>query len=546
MLKSLKVRNFAIIEKLDIVFSPGLNILTGETGAGKSIIIGALGIVLGERAYTEMIMTGHDSASVEAFFDIRSHPVLEDLGIDSSKGILLKRTISRAGKTRAYINDSVVNLQSLGRLGDALVDIHGQHEHQSLLSRDNQMTLLDHFGGLKKERQAVGAFFEEVSRIRSRLEDLRLGTRERAQKADMLRFQVDEIETSGLAEGEDVKLEEELEILGNLTKLKELVETSYSLIYSDEGSSVERLSTALEKLREMVAIDGEASGPLEALEQALPIAEDAAFSIRELRDRYDIDPARLEQVQERLRVIDNLKKKYGESIEEIIAFGHKAKEELEMIEGADENTETLESELGEKSSELEKAAASLSKKRKKAATALAADIIKALKGLAFEKAEFKVSFGQAQMSSTGMDDLEFLFSANKGETPKPLVKVASGGELSRIMLAIKTVLRKVDDIPVLIFDEVDAGIGGKTAKNVGKRLKESASGRQVLCITHLPQIASVADVHYLIDKSSTGKRVNVSVSELSGPKREEEIARMLSGKVTETSLEHAREIMDRG
>ncbi|KKL55769.1 hypothetical protein LCGC14_2252100 [marine sediment metagenome] len=242
MLKELRVRHFAIIDNLDIRFGQGLSILTGETGAGKSIIIAALGTVLGARAYTEMIMTGSDQATVEAFFDIKDHPVTEELGIDTSEGILLRRSISRAGKTRAYINDTMVNLQSLARLGATLVDVHGQHEHQSLLASDHQMLLLDYFGGMDKERAAISEAYNELSKLNTRLEDLHLGSRERAQKTDMLRFQVDDINAAGLSEGEDAKLEEELEILSNLTHLNELVESTYSLLHSDEGSSIEKLS----------------------------------------------------------------------------------------------------------------------------------------------------------------------------------------------------------------------------------------------------------------------------------------------------------------
>ncbi len=543
MLKELRVRHFAIIDRLDIQFAPGLNILTGETGAGKSIIIGALGTVLGQRAYTEMIMTGHEQATVEAFFDIRDHPVTEELGIDTSEGILLRRTISKAGKTRAYINDTMVNLASLARLGATLVDVHGQHEHQSILGSEHQMRLLDYFGGLDRERTGFSEKFRELSTLKTRLEDLRLGRRARAQKTDMLRFQVDEIDAAGLGKGEDVKLEEELEILSNLTRLKELVEGAYSLLYTDDGSSIEKLTGAIDRLRDMSGIDGEASASLELLEQALPLAQDAAISVRDLRDRYDLDPGRLEEVQERLRVMDNLKKKYGESINEVIDFRNRAQAELDDLEGEEEDTEALEAQINEKTSGLEKAARNLSRKRKKAAGSIAGEVMKILKGLAFSKAEFVVSVEDSDLSSTGADDVEFLFSANKGEIPKPLSKVASGGELSRIMLAIKTVLRKVDDIPVLVFDEVDAGIGGKTAKNVAQRLKESSAGRQVLCVTHLPQIASIADTHFLIDKSTTGERTLVVISELKGQKREKEIARMLSGTVTDTSLEHAREII---
>jgi DNA repair protein RecN (Recombination protein N) len=545
MLKDLHVKNFAIIEDLDIQFGEGLNILTGETGAGKSIIIGALGILLGQRAYTEMIMTGKEQATVQAFFDIKNHPITNDMGIDTSEGIILRRSISRAGKTKAYINDTMVNLQSLSRLGDSLVDAHGQHEHQSIRSLDKQMSLLDQYGSLKDARAEISSAFSELTKLRTRLEDLQLGSRERAQKTDMLQFQVDEINSAGLIPGEDVKLEEELEILSNLTRLKELVEGAYSLLNDEDGSSIEKLSNSINSLKEMAEIDSEAYAPLELLEQALPLAEDAAFVLRDLRERYDLDPAKLDEVQERLRVLDNMKKKYGDSIDEVISFKDSAAAELEDLEGAEENTEVLEVEIAQKEEILLSKAQKLSKKRAQAATSIEKEVIKVLVGLAFAKAEFKVNMETVQLSSSGIDKIEFLFSANKGEDPKSLTRVASGGELSRIMLAIKTVLRKADDIPVLVFDEVDAGIGGKTANNVAERLKESSEGRQVLCVTHLPQIASIADKHFLIEKFPSRGRTSVTLQEISGEKRQEEIARMLSGTVTDTSLEHARELIDK-
>jgi DNA repair protein RecN (Recombination protein N) len=545
MLRELRIKNFAIIDELTVNFEPGLNVLTGETGAGKSIIIGALGIALGQRAYTEMIKTGSTEASVEAYFDIPNHPVLENMGIDSSNGIIIRRNISLAGKTKAYINDTMVNVQSLSELGKTLVDVHGQHEHQSLLSTENQMRLLDYFGKLEKDREAVSALFDEVQTLKKQIEDLKHSVRERAQRLDLLRFQINEIDAASVTEGEDTRLEEERAILSNLHRLNELIETSYALLYSSEGSCLEKLSAVLANLKEMSSIDKSVSEPLELLESAMPLIEDASLSLRGYKDKYDIDPERLSQVEDRLELIKNLKRKYGDTISAILKYREDAEKEVQSIEMSDESLETLENELREKEAQLNKSASELSEKRKKLSKNIESSIKAALRKLALEKSEFKIDIRPAPVSSTGIDTVEFLFSANTGEALKPLGKVASGGELSRIMLAIKSTLRDADDIPVVIFDEVDAGIGGKTAQNVAAKLKEISKNRQVLCITHLPQIASLADKHFLIEKADKKGRVCVMVKELEGKDRQEEIARMLSGKVTETSLKHAQEILTR-
>ncbi len=546
MLKELHVKNFAIINELRVNFEPGLNVLTGETGAGKSIIIGALGIVLGQRAYTEMIKTGAKEATVEAFFDVEDHPALNEMGINSSGGIIIRRVVSSSGKTKAYINDNMVSVQSLAALGKTLVDIHGQNEHQSLLSADNQMRLLDRFGGLDGLRAEFAGAFHEAEALRKKIEDLKAGARAAVQKLDLLKFQANEIESADLEAGEDAKLEDERAILSNLGRLTERSEAAYGELYGSEGSALERLQSAVSALREMSSIDKSVENVIEVLEQALALSEDASHSLRSHKDRYDADPSRLEAVEDRIERFKGLKKKYGDSIADILAFLERTKEELSTIETSGESLEDMEKELAGKGGELKALADKLSGKRRKVSAGLESSIMGVLKTLALEKSEFKVDIKEAPVSATGADYVEFLFSANRGEALKPLVKVASGGELSRIMLAIKSVLREADDIPVLVFDEVDAGIGGKTAQNVARKLKQASEGRQVLLITHLPQIASVADMHALILKEDAGRGVTVTLRKLSGRDRQEEVARMLSGRITETSLEHAREIIDKG
>ncbi|MFC1549384.1 DNA repair protein RecN [Nitrospirota bacterium] len=543
MLKELRVNNFAIIDELKVSFKGGLNVLSGETGAGKSIIIGALGLVLGERAYSEMIKTGRDSATVEATFDLPEGLGAGTPGYDGKGKLTIKRIISKGGKSKAYLNGNAVNVQAISELGKCLVDVHGQHEHQSLLSTDNQTLLLDRYGGLVPERDKVASLYGQASSIQRKLDALKHNTKDRQQRMDLLKFQVTEIEEAALEPGEDTRLSEEFDILSNLGKLRELMEHSYEQLYSSEGAAVERASSALTGLSEAADIDNELSGALDSLSQAKALLEDAALTVRDLKDKYEMDPARLDHVQERIEYISRLKKKYGETIEDILKYANDSAEELDALDGAEENAEGLVKEYDQKEKELRKAASALSAKRKKTALKLEDSVIGELKGLELDSASFKVSFEEAEITASGMDSMEFLFSANKGEVVKPLGRVASGGELSRIMLAMKTVLREVDGIPVLVFDEVDAGIGGKTAGSVATRLHQAAGKRQVLCITHLPQIASRGGTHLLIEKSAAGNGTNVSVRELSGSERQEEIARMLSGSVTEASLKHARELL---
>lgn len=554
MLRELRIKNLAIIDDLTIRFGTGLNVLTGETGAGKSIIIDALGLALGERAQTEMIKTGENEASVEAFFEVSDRPhgsepqrLLEQMGIMCEDGIILRRNIyiSSAGKSRAYINDTIVNIQSLCDIGRALVDIHGQHEHQSLLSTDNQRTLLDFYGKLQDKRAEVEAMFYEVQSLKKELSELKANVKERAHRIDLLSFQINEIDSASLKTGEKDALEKERVILSNLNKLSELTETAYAMLYESEGACVENLSSVISKLKEMSSIDQSIDETLSLLESAMPLLEDASVSLRRYKEKYDLDPQRLESIEERLENIKRLEKKYGEGVDAILRYRDEAEKELLSLGQTDEKTDMIENQLREKEKKLLDAAVDLSEKRKKTAEEISRPVEKILKELAFEKVEFRVDIKASPLSSSGMDAVEFLFSANPGELPKPLTRVASGGELSRIMLALKNILADVDRIPVLIFDEIDAGVGGRTAESVGMKLKKLAKTHQVICITHLPQIASTADFHLMTEKSQKKDGVSVKIKELSPEERKTEIARMLSGKVTDVSLKHARELLER-
>jgi DNA repair protein RecN (Recombination protein N) len=544
MLKELRIKNLAIIDDLKVRFEKGLNILTGETGAGKSIIVDSLGLALGGRGQSDMVRSGEKEAVVQAYFEPVEGSELPDIGIDRSGGFILRRAIYASGRSRAYINDTMVSLQSLAEFGRSLVDIHGQHEHQSLLSVDRHRLFLDAFGRLQGDTERVGMLFREISAMKKELADLKEKVKDRAHRLDLLKFQIGEIDGSSLRSGEKEELVEKRGVLSNLARLKELAETAYAAIYSSEGSCIERLSYIIVKTREMSSVDPSVSEILSMLESGLPLIEDAAVSLRRYKDKYDIEPGSLAEVEDRLELIGKLEKKYGEGIENIIRYRDNAEKELKGLELADEKNDTFEDELGKRQEELLGLANSLSGKRKKTAKRIEELVTGELKELAFGKAEFVIDVVPDAISASGVDKVEFLFSANPGEPPKPLTKIASGGELSRVMLALKSVLADFDSIPVLVFDEVDAGIGGKTAISVGKKLREIANKRQVLCATHLPQIASQGDFHLKIEKAQRGERVNVEVKELSGEDRVTEVARMLSGKVTQVSLKHARELIE--
>jgi DNA repair protein RecN (Recombination protein N) len=544
VLKELRIKNFAIIDDLTVRFENGFNVLTGETGAGKSIIVDALGLALGSKAKSDLVRSGEKEATVQAYFEVEGDNV-SDLGIytSDSDSLILRRSVALSGKSRAYINDTMVSLQSLLDLGRSLVDIHGQYEHQSLLSLDKQKLLLDSYGKLHSDREMVESLYKVVQTLDKEKNDLKQKVKERSQRCDLLRFQINEIDAASLKLGEKESLIEEKTILSNLSRLKELTEMAYSTLYDSEGSCTEKLSSVIAKVRDMSSIDRGVSDTLNLLESAFPLIEDAAISLRGLKDRNDLEPDRLSAIEERLELIKNLEKKYGEGIKAILRYKDDAEEELRVLEMTDERLDSIETELKEKEDKLMKTSATLSEKRRIIAEKIEELVMNELLELAFSNAEFRIDIRDVPVTSTGIDRVEFLFSANPGEPPKPLSRVASGGELSRVMLALKSILADVDNIPILIFDEVDAGVGGKTAGRVGKKLKTISNKHQVFCTTHLPQIASLGDLHLKINKKQKDERVCVEVRELIGSERLDEIARMLSGKITEVSLRHAKELL---
>ena len=542
MLQHLRIKNFAIIDDLSIDLEPGLNVLTGETGAGKSIIIDALGLVLGERAQSGMIKSGRDEASVEACFTV-PFISLDEFGIDNQEEIIIRRVISISGRNKGYINDTLVSLHTMHEVGQRLVDIHGQHEHQSLLRMDRQRSIIDDYGRLVDKRNEVENLFKELQYLKKEISSLRTDISDRERRIDFLKYQIGEIDAASLKIGEKEELERERTILSNLARLNELIGEASLLIGRGEGAALEKLSLALSRLRDALAIDHELKDVVDMLESARPFLEEASISLRRHQERYNLDPVRLDTVEERLDLIKRLERKYGEGVEGILRFREEAIVELKNLTSSDERLSDLEEKCRRIEDELLKKAGELSEKRQEVSRKIQEEVNSILKELAMERARLQIEVRPSPLSFSGCDMVEFLFSANSGEPPKPLVRTASGGELSRLMLALKEVLAHVDSIPILVFDEIDSGIGGRTASSVARRLKNLSEKHQVLCVTHLPQIAAMADHHLIIEKTQKKEGVYVKVKVPSKEERLNEIARMLSGKITEASLRHAKELL---
>jgi len=567
MLKKLIVKDYALIDSLEVEFSPGLNILTGETGAGKSILIGALGLVLGERADTDSVRSGAKAAMVEAEFSLKGFTAVKkifgELDIDWSDDLLIRREVSSSGKSRAFVNDSPVTLANLKRIGDAVLDMHGQHEHQSLLYEEKHLDYLDGYARTWPERTLIGELFQQHQKTKAELEALRNKEQLTREKLDLYNFQIKEIESASLTEGEEEGLEGQRTILENSEKLFALASESYQLLYQQDGSITEQFSALERSVEEIAGIDPRTESTLKSITSLNDQIEEIARDLRKYRDGISFDPQRLEEIRNRLDLIRTLKKKYAgreNSIPAVLVHHARIKSEVDSVEHGEEQIQKLENDLEAKRQELEKSCLSLSAKRQEAAKKMSKEVVTQLKDLGMEKATFKVDVSQDEdeagivylnkkkykAEGSGMDVVRFLISPNPGEELKPLAKIASGGEISRVMLAIKTILSQADAVPVLVFDEIDAGIGGRIAEAVGVKLKEISSARQVLCITHLPQIASLAKSHFLVSKEEQKGRTITSVNVLGEKEKIEEIARMLGGsKITDTTLKHAREMLEK-
>jgi len=556
VLTDLYIKNFAIIDELTVTFQEGLNVLSGETGAGKSIIIGAVSLILGDRASSDMIRSDEDSATVEALFDIGGHDGLKEtlagMGGFTGDDLVIKRVVSRGGKNRVYINGSIANLGALAAIGGPLINICSQHEHQLVLDQEYHIDILDEFGGLLPLRGTYEALYNEVRALQARRDELESINRSRAEREELLRFQAREIEAASLVAGEEEALADEKKVLGNVQKLMDHAGRAYESLYGKEGAALQELKDVLAHIREIKKIDEGLTVGEKEVEGLYFQMEDVAMVLRDYANRLFFDPDRLEAIGARQDLIGRLKRKYGPDIPVILEKKRELDRELNGIADAGEEFKAVTGELEDRMQKLREAATILSGRRQKAAKALAAAIEKEIHVLRMGDARFAVVFGRAEdggempFHAKGTDLVAFYLSTNVGENLKPLNRIASGGELSRIVLAMKKVLAGVGAVGTIIFDEVDSGIGGATAQVVGEKIRDVAAHHQVLCITHLPQIACFADRHYRVSKEVSGNRTTTSVAVLNEEERLEEIARMLGGvEVTETTRKHAREMLAR-
>lgn len=553
MLKTLTVWNFALIEQAQIDFGEGLNILTGETGAGKSILIDALSVALGCRASADSIRSGGDWLRVEAVYDhvrdsVRSF--LADRGIIENEDILIvSRQIARGGKNQIRVNGCHVTLQLLKELGQLLVDIHGQQENQALLRSDSQFRLLDQYDArISPALSEYRLRYERRRTLLKKLQEKETDSREYVRRVDMLKWQIKEIAAARLKPGEDEALGAEIKILSNAEKISGLVNRSYAIL-EDGDQRREAVFSSLSEIKKNLETasryDDKISGALELLDGALCQLQECGYELRDYSARAQFDPNRLNQLQERMDEIYKLRKKYGATIEDVLKYDQEARAELAEIENYDQTIADLKKEIAELERELFDYAGTLSELRKEAARSLSFEIQKHLQALGMANAKLQIEATPLkQMNANGMDEVSMLFSANLGEAPKPIQKVASGGELSRIALAIKAVCAEKDEAGVMVFDEIDAGIGGKTAQMVASRIAMVAAHKQVLCITHLPQIACMADTHLYIDKKVRAGKTATLIKRLDDQEQINELARMASGMdLTPASLDNAREML---
>jgi len=532
MLKGLTIENLAIIDNLSLTLEEGLNIFTGETGAGKTIIIEALSLALGDRADSGLVRTGKDKATVTALFETNGNETF------------IKREINASGKANAFMNEKITSLSVLKETGNTLVDIHGQHEHQSLLNPDTHIDLVDRFAKIYSEQEKIGSLFTSLKELRKELEELKNSEKEAESQRELLQFQIDEITGAKLSEGEDERVEKERQFLLHFQKLSESLNEAYAELYDNEQAIIDRfkkvnlllegISGFDEKIKEYVKNAGDISANL----------EDLALNLRKFRDEREYDPQKLEFLTDRVDLIQKLKKKYNTDIKGIIEYKVSAEKKLNDISSCKEKINNMEEDIKKLQAQYDKFAQELSRKRKAAAKKLEEKIEAELALLEMKKTQFNVRITPCEPGMKGIDSIEFLISPNPGEELRPLAKIASGGEISRIMLSLKSTLGDVDNIPVMVFDEIDLGIGGKTASSVGEKMKELAKKKQIICITHLAQIAACGNAHFKVEKTISGGRTKTQVIRLKKDERVQELARMISGdKITPTSLKHARELL---
>lgn len=550
MLEELHVRNFALIERIDLELGPGLNILTGETGAGKSILIDAINAILGERTGADMIRSGADRARVEGVFGLNDAPQvaarLADDGLEDEGGLIVARELTRSGQGVARVNGRRTTVGQLRALSEGLVNLHGQHEHQTLLAAERHVDILDAWGGpeLTGRRERSARLYRQWRERQSELESLQMDERERARRLDLYAFQVEEIRTARPRADEEEALMADRIRLAGAEKLAAAAGEAHDLLSGEPGGAVEALGAAVRSLRAGVQIDPDLQPLLESTESAYYTAQEAARDLSSYADGVEYNPARLQEVEERLEVLRRLKKKYGDTLEDVLAYYKRISEEMASLEGADERAEGLAAEIARLRGELDEANADLRAARQRAADSLRAAMERELADLAMEKTQVDVAFEPTEPTARGADRVEFLMSPNPGEPLKPLARTASGGELARLMLALKTVVAKADPVPVLIFDEIDTGVSGRQAGVIARKMRALGRSSQVLCVTHSPQIAAAADRHYVIRKTVEGGRTLTHVAPLGEAARVEEVARMLAGAApTESARAHARALI---
>lgn len=560
MLTTLRIKNLALVSDLTLELQPGYNVITGETGAGKSILIGALNLTLGERADRGLIRTGSDSCAVEAVFDITRlgapfKSFLEENGLEPCEDdqLVLKRAFTSAGTNRQFINGSPATLSILTAVGEWLVDIHGPHEHQSLLHPARQLAILDAFGGLDGEREAFGEIVRRRAGLEAEKAALIVDEKTYAQQLDLLRFQAQEIEAARLDPEEETRVEQDYRRASNAARLLQLSQTSLDLLAENEASLLTQAGTIGRTLQELQRIDP-AAGPLVALhEQAVAVLRELQTGLVHYADRTDVDPAQLQQIEERLNLIHSLKRKYGATVAGVIAFGADASRKLQGIEQREAELERINAGIQKVEAELWRAGQALSAKRRKVIPQLSKSVSRQLDDLGFRQSRLDITLAvldqaefarhPSRVTHQGLDAIEFQFAPNPGEIPRSLRAIASSGELARVMLALKTVLAVEDRIPVLVFDEVDANVGGETANAVGEKMRQIAQNRQVLCITHLPQVAAPASAHFVAAKHVRAGRTLSEITRLNSKQRVTELARMLGGQ-TDAARKHAEALLN--
>jgi DNA repair protein RecN (Recombination protein N) len=552
MLMNLQVRDFAIVEKIDIEFEPGMTVLTGETGAGKSILVDALGLVLGERGSAQLVRDGAKRAEFAAEFDVSElAPVaswLDEQALDLDGECLLRRVINADGRSRAFINGNAVPLSQLKNIGELLLDIHGQHFHQSLGRRPVQRDLLDYFGGLLEQRSEVASSYSSWIAVAERLKLLLDADADRASRLDLLTFQLQELDSLGLTEGEPQELNIERQKLQNSGRLAAGVTAALDVLTDSETSNANGLiATATRSLESLAEFDPSLDPLTELLKSASIQVSEATESLRRYGEDIDMDPQRRDWVEERLDALQAVARKHRVSADELISLHRKLRDEHDELTNSAERGRELEAQAAAMREDFLAKANSLSAARRKAASAFSAAVTEAMSGLGMPGGTFEVDLSRLDEDSArpwGIDAVEFLISANPGQKPQPLAKIASGGELSRMSLSIQVIASDGSAIPTMVFDEVDSGIGGGVAEMVGRRLQEIGENRQVLCVTHLPQVASLADHHFRISKVSDGKSTRTGLQVLGNDERIEELARMLGGvEITTKTLAHAAEML---